>query len=309
MAFAGFYCEVTEQPVATEQCLTCARAGALAGCPMTAPVIKGILSNLRPDNFGLTVTTLLGCPRKERLKQLHSYWLKPTELWWAYRGQLMHGIAAQYIAGDANAFAEMRLAALFPSGNSDELAEITGQPDLVLLDLKKLVDHKTTKSVPGPWRTWLCPETGAVIRESSFAWRNKMMACPHCETGSHIAREIVVESAPRAYGRHVQQVSLYALLLAENGIQVESAEIVYQDMSAQLRVPVDLMPRDEAIELLQNRLRLHLQPNIPEVLTNPTDLWECDFCPVRSPCEMMYGGPVGKAGFNGTNGHNDLEAE
>ncbi|MBN1887227.1 MAG: hypothetical protein JW850_04535, partial [Thermoflexales bacterium] len=249
---------------------------------------------------------LLGCPRKERLKQLHNYWLKPTELWWAYRGQLMHGIAAQYVEGDPHAFAETRLAAMIPMG--DELVEITGQPDLVLLDRGHLVDYKTTKSVPGPWRTWVCPETGELVRERSFAWRNKMISCPHCEAGTHVAREIVVEAAPRPYPRHAQQVSLYALLLAENGVEVQTGEIVYQDMSVQLRVPVALMPPGEAMDLMKDRLRLHLQPNIPDILTDPAELWECDYCPVRRACEMMYGGPVGKAGFNG-NGHNDLEAE
>jgi len=301
MTFGGFWCEVQDdQIVSPNDCLACARLGARPGCPMTAPVIKGILSGLRPDDFGLTVTTLLSCPRKERLKQRHAYHLKPTELWWAYRGQLMHGIAAQYIEGDPNAFAETRLSALIPLDG--ELVEVSGQPDLVLLDLMHLVDYKTSKSVPGPWRTWLCPETGAVIRQSAFAWRNKMINCPHCESGSHVAREVMIESAPRAYLKHELQVSLYALLLAENGIEVQTAEIVYQDMATQLRVAVDLLPREQAVALAQSRLRFHLQADIPDVLTAPEDLWECDYCPVRRQCEMMYGGPVGgpvgKAGLS-----------
>lgn len=69
-------------------CLACARDGA-PGCPMTAPVVKGILDGLRPDDFGLTVTTLLACSRKEQLKQGWPYHLRPSESWWAYRGQLL----------------------------------------------------------------------------------------------------------------------------------------------------------------------------------------------------------------------------
>ena len=63
MPFTGFICEVTTNPVTPTECLACARAGPLPGCPMSAPVVKGILDGLRPDDFGLTVTTLLGCAR------------------------------------------------------------------------------------------------------------------------------------------------------------------------------------------------------------------------------------------------------
>ena len=37
----------------------------------------------------LTVTTLIGCVRKARLMRETPYWLKPSESYWAYRGQLM----------------------------------------------------------------------------------------------------------------------------------------------------------------------------------------------------------------------------
>lgn len=68
MPFEGFICEVSGEVVFPLHCLECARGGA-PGCPMTAPVVKGILDGLRPDDFGLTVTSLLACARKERLKQ------------------------------------------------------------------------------------------------------------------------------------------------------------------------------------------------------------------------------------------------
>jgi len=74
--------------VSAHYCLACARDGA-PGCPMTAPVVKGILDGLRPDDFGLTVTTLLACSRKEQLKQGWPYHLRPSESWCAYRGQLL----------------------------------------------------------------------------------------------------------------------------------------------------------------------------------------------------------------------------
>ncbi len=289
MPFKGFLCEATGAKTAVGACLACARNGALAGCHMTAPVVKGILDRMRPEGFGLTITVLLGCPRKQRLQPPEDYWLKPSEAWWAFRGQLMHGVAAEYAADDPLVIAETRFTMIAPDGETT----ISGQPDLVIADRHHLIDFKTTKAVPGPARTWTCPETDIVIRESQFNWRNRWMDCRHCGS-AHEARAIETTGQPRAYLRHVQQVSLYALLLWENGIEIETAEIVYQDMRTQLRVPVELLPLDEARALLEARLEPLTQPDLPDILTSPEDLWECDFCPVRAACENLHGGPVGK---------------
>jgi hypothetical protein len=256
-------------------------------------VVKGILKGLRSDDpaalqqsgIGLTVTTLLGCPRKHRLQQSEPYWLRPSETWWAYRGQLMHGIAAEYAHDDHNAIAERRFSLPVSAAPDGQIIEITGQPDLVLVDRRHLVDYKTTRSVPGPLRTWTCPESGRTIRESQFAWRNKWMSCPHCRSERHEAKAIESSGEPQPYPRHIQQVSLYRLILWENGLEVDTAEIIYQDMRQQLRLPVQLLPLDAARGLLEARLSLHRQTDLPAVLTAPEDLWECDYCPVRNACE------------------------
>lgn len=291
MPFVGFHC-VADEPaqaiVSSDYCCACARRGALAGCSLTAPVAKGIVQSLRTEDFGLTVTTLLGCPRKHRLQAEQPYLLRPTELWWAYRGQLMHGIAAEYARADTNAIAERRFSLLVGE------TEVSGQPDLVLVDRRHLIDYKTTQAVPGPARIWTCPETQRVIRESAFGWRSNWMACPHCTTRRHPAKAIEASGGPRPYPRHTQQVSLYRLLLWENGLEVDTAEIVYQDMRQQLRLPVNLMSLSEARTLLEIRVEQHTQPDLPGVLTAPEELWECDYCPVRSECERLHGAPVGR---------------
>jgi hypothetical protein len=290
MPFAGFICEATTEPVTPAKCLACARAGPLPGCPMSAPVVKGILDGLRPDDFGLTVTTLLGCARKARLKLSHDYRARPRELWWAYRGQLLHGVAASYAAADPHTIAEKRFSMVLEADGS--FVEITGQPDLVYIDRRMIVDFKTTKSVPGPWRTYHCPETEQIIRQGSFAWRNKYITCPHCPEGEHIARAVLQESLPRAYRSHIQQLSAYRLLLIENDLPVERGQIIYQDMAQQLPIDVDLLPLDETLTLLQERLALFTQPDLPPVIADPDELWTCDYCPVRSVCESLHGAPV-----------------
>jgi hypothetical protein len=292
MPFSGFVCEADGSPVTPDACLACARNGAQPGCHLTAPVINGILKHLRPDDAGLTATTLLGCARKWQLSQTHDYWIKPSEAWWSYRGQLLHGDLAQYAEADPFALAETRYE--MTTDIDGKSVTISGQPDVILIDRACLMDYKTTRRVPSPWRTWACPDSGEVIREGQFAWRAKWMDCPACGE-RHAAAEIEAVGQPRAYRQHVQQVSLYRLLLHENGIDIATAEIVYMDMATQLRVPVELMSLDEAQTLLKQRLSLFLKDELPGVLTDPEEVWLCDFCPVRSACEALHGGPVGKA--------------
>jgi len=294
MSIAGLMCDATDMPVTIEACLACARSGALPGCHQTAPVIAGIVRGLRPDDFGLTVTTLIGCVRKARLMRETPYWLKPSESYWAYRGMLMHGVAAQYAAEADHLVAEQRFAMRVETLDG-RLVEVTGQPDLVLLDQERLLDFKTTKSVPTGWRSYVCPETEQVISEGPYALRRKLIDCPHCRLGQHAVKAIEVIGEPRAKVHHVLQLSLYRLLLDRNGIVVKSGELIYQDMDTQRRVPADLLPLDEAERYLRERVTLALQPDLPSILIDEEELWQCSYCPVHDECERQQGGPVGKA--------------
>jgi CRISPR/Cas system-associated exonuclease Cas4 (RecB family) len=283
MPHIGFICDATELPVDIPDCLACARTGALPGCHQTAPVIAGIVRGLRPDDFGLTVTTLIGCLRKARLMQSEPYWLKPSESYWAYRGALMHGIAARYAEEADQVLAEQRLSIVVETFNST-LVEVSGQPDLVLLDQRHLIDYKTTKTVPTGWRAYVCPETDQVISEGPYALRRKYVECPHCTLGQHDAKAIEVLSAPRAKVQHALQVSLYRLLLHRHGHVIETAAIIYMDMDTQLRVPVDLLSLDEAERYLRERVTLAVQPDLPPVLTASDEVWECQYCAVSAAC-------------------------
>jgi hypothetical protein len=140
MSFEGFICELSQEAVSPTHCLECAREGA-PGCPMTAPVVKGILDGLRPDDFGITVSVLLGCPRKVRLMREWPYYLKPSESWWVYRGQLMHGVAYEFARHDENAIAETRFSMLVDTVKGG-MIKISGQPDLVFTDRSHLLDFK-----------------------------------------------------------------------------------------------------------------------------------------------------------------------
>lgn len=195
----------------------------------------------------------------------------------------MHGVAAQYAEETDQVLAEQRLSIVVET-LTGALVEVSGQPDLVLLDRKHLIDFKTTKSVPTGWRAYVCPETDQVISEGPYALRRRFIECPHCTLGQHDAKAIEVLSAPRAKVQHVLQVSLYRLLLHRHGLTVETAEITYQDMDTQVRVPVDLLPLDDAERYLRERVTLAIQSDLPSVLTAPDEVWECGYCAVSAVC-------------------------
>jgi hypothetical protein len=69
-------------------------------------------------------------------------------------------------------------------------------------------------------------------------------------------------------------------------------------MDKQCRIPVDLLPLDEAERYLRERVALAVQADLPPILTDPEELWMCDYCPVRAACEERHGGSVGKAAYH-----------
>jgi hypothetical protein len=120
----------------------------------------------------------------------------------------------------------------------------------------------------------------------------KWLDCGQCGI-KHLTAEIGRMTEPKAYDHHVEQVRLYRLLLHMNGIDVETAEIIYMDMERQLRLPVDLLSLDDARSLLETRLAPFLLAEMPPILEGE-GAWQCDYCPVRAACERLHGGPVGK---------------
>lgn len=307
MSFKAILCIATGEHVTPDSCIACARQGALAGCHLTAPIIKGIVESIRPDDFGLTATTVMSCARKWRLKIEHDYALDPKQSYWAFRGQIAHGIVAETEGADPQAIVEQRFSMWVampwqqaPACNpwvqvAGEAVVITGQPDLVYLDRKLILDYKTTKAVPQLYKTYTCPTTGAILREGQ--WRPKRgFVFEDCACGQdHQPRAIETVSPRRAYPGHIWQLSVYAVMLAEQGLAIQSGEIVYLDMAQTVRVPVTLIPAHEVLATLQARLPAFIQPDLPAVLPqeNGKDNWACGYCPVSAQCMAIeQGQPV-----------------
>jgi hypothetical protein len=249
----------------------------------------------------------------------HDWWEKPTQLYYAYRGTLMHAEAEKYLATDPLAAGETRL--FWFLRFDGKAIGLSGQPDLLLYDPVlggwKIVDYKTIKEIPNRTYRYNCPISGEVISETPYRVRGKSLSCAWCNERHPLEDLRVEELPPQPRGSHALQVQFYALLVEKNlayiaeavnrqlsaadnplcvpaDAPIMAAELVYLDMSGQKRIPVDLLPRPERLELLKTRLALHIGPELPDILTNPADLWQCDYCPVRQICSGLSGAPVGK---------------
>ena len=336
VGFQGFICEMSGEQVSPDECLGCALAGA-PGCDYGSPaMIAGIARNMRtpgfstriaqenfseediqPD-FGFSATELLGCPRKYHLGQMYPWWDKPSKLYWAFRGQIMHDRAEQFAMLDPYALAEKRL--YYYAKVRGRTVAVSGAPDLNRFNPLKegweLVDYKTINKI-APFYRHTCPYTGDVITEMPFPVNGNAITCFTCGE-KHPKREVRIEKIPfQPRDSHTQQMQIYAHLvenvrdrlaaqaneqLAQAGLDVRvpedapvvSAELHYMSMKEPKRVPVELWPLEGRRNFIADCLSAMLRDDLPPILADPREVWQCNYCPLRSVCEEEHGGVVGK---------------
>ena len=324
--FQGFVCELSGEHVAASECLACASAGA-PGCRYGSPaIIAGIANNMRTPNFslaaaqqkrtdvhfdfGFSATELLGCPRKKRLTQEYPWWDKPSSLYWAFRGNLMHAQAEAY--GEINPYAVVEERLFWFLRFSGKVIGLSGAPDLLVYQPQQegwlMVDYKTMKKVQPHLYRHICQATGKIISDMPFRVRGKQMNCPHCEM-KHPKDEIQiiqVDFQPR--GSHREQLQIYALLVEKNAAKlaatanarllaaglpasvppdapVTGAELVYMDMAGMIRTEVEIWSYDDRLAFLKEKLAAAITPEMPLALTDSSQTWQCNYCPVATTCE------------------------
>ncbi len=287
--FKGFMCHITDIPVTPEECLACSLAGGFqdAGsgqwCPFTPPIVRGLTASNAPRGLlAYSVTELLGCPRKAVLREQADFWVKPSQAYWAFRGKLAHAIV-ELGHQDPGVILEERYYA-----DLDGMM-ITGQVDLLYTARRHLVDYKTTKQAPQDLKRYVCPACGSVLRETPWAYKKgTSVTCKECGA-VHNANALQAQSVPpKPYAGHVQQLNVYRWLLTQNHIPVETAEIVYLDMSEALRLPVPLWPLTDTETVLRERLaalQARGADGLPAgVQDDAEENWQCRFCPVATQC-------------------------
>ena len=287
MPFDGFTCVVTGEHVSPEDCLTCAQRGGLEQrngmlCPMSPPVLRGIIENAQPRGLrAYSVTEVTGCPRQVYLADQEPFDVDPEQAYWLFRGTLGHKIVEEYTNGDA--IVEQRFYAPLNG------MLLTGQPDVVYPERLLVVDYKTTKRVPKRRKVYACPDCGIVLRDSQWkARQGTLLNCPDCGEAWD-ANVIGYHYEPAApYADHITQLSIYRWLLRENGIEVETGEIVYLSMAKTLRLPVELWPLEATVAYLQERVAALVDleaDGLPYgVWDDPDEQWRCKYCAVQDVC-------------------------
>lgn len=135
----GFHCPYGQGDISFADCLEHSKTEP-PECGFVHPILAGIVGNLRGEMEHITVTQLLNCLRKVVLERRHDVYIEPQQLYYGFRGQMFHQIAAG--VDRDGCVVEQRF--------SREVAGITlsGQPDLIVPRLKKLYDFKTTRRIP-----------------------------------------------------------------------------------------------------------------------------------------------------------------
>ena len=134
----GFHCPQGKGDLPFDECLRCA-VSHNNPCQFDYPILSAMCSNLRMEE-SVSVSTLLNCLRKVVLQNRYDVYLDPTQLYYAFRGQLFHTVVAEAQAADAVTEKEFkRIVAGIP---------LTGHPDVIYPRHRKLVDYKSTKRIP-----------------------------------------------------------------------------------------------------------------------------------------------------------------
>lgn len=138
----GFICERTGERMAFEDCLDCAmsRVNRKLDCPFDEATILGMIAN-QEVREEISVTMISGCHRGVFISQNYDYYIRPSQAYWAFRGQIAHRIC-QDLELQRDAVKEK---AFYKEW---EGIKVKGTPDLIIPSQKVLKDYKTTKAVP-----------------------------------------------------------------------------------------------------------------------------------------------------------------
>lgn len=130
----GFICERTEEPISFSECLECSRIQ--HPCPFWDTVLQALIENNadRPG-AGLSATMLTGCLRQTYFNLTLDYYQKPSKLWPALRGTMIHSMLEKVKL--PNKLIEVRL------GYKIDGMEITGKPDEYDIGRKMIIDYKS----------------------------------------------------------------------------------------------------------------------------------------------------------------------
>lgn len=134
----GFHCPEGKGDLFFNECLKCAALHKNT-CQFDYPILASMHRNIRKEE-GISVSSLLNCLRKVVLQIRNDVYLDPKDLYYAFRGQLFHTVIAKAQADGA--ICEKRFKRTVAG------IILSGHPDVIYPECKKLVDYKSTRRIP-----------------------------------------------------------------------------------------------------------------------------------------------------------------
>lgn len=214
-------------------------------------LIKQQVTKVRPD--GISVTQLLGCPRKVFLEKTNDWYSHPIENWPALRGTLVHSLLEQ--TGGQSAEIEVRYE------RQHRGITISGQPDSVRTigtgKRRLLRDWKSTNKLPYYDNAY----SGHKMQTNVYRW--------------------LLELDPRFTEIEIVYISMdgvKAIPLKKGGTTKYGRQIENQVMTDE-QVEAFLDERLLVLDAQTKAGRPVAYHNVDEA-----DLWNCAFCPVKPIC-------------------------
>lgn len=217
-------------------------------------LIQQQVSKPRPD--GISVTQLLGCPRKVFLEKTNDWFSSPIENWPALRGTIVHNLLEA--TGGENTEVEVRYAKEYKG------ITLSGQPDSVRVigkgKRRLLRDWKSTAKLPFYDNAY----TGHRMQTNVYRW--------------------LLDLDPRFTEIEIVYISMEgvkAIPLKKGGTTRYGRAIENQ-----------VLDNEQVEAFLDERLLTLAKQNetgIPVAYhdVDEADLWNCNFCPVKDVCYTL----------------------
>lgn len=260
MPLLGTRCRWRGGLISTAECVACAETGANP-CGYPLSMIRLMTKDRKPDVVGCSATMLEGCPREHGLKANVRWYTDPERTYTRAFGSLMHA-GNEFIHGAlAEKFSpEVRYARLFNG------VKVTAQVDSIYFE----------------------DECHAIIRDLK------------------LVPSLAPSELNRKLKHHRVQFSVQRWILAGMGIEVTSIDLDFLTHKGMRQVNLtpegdpelpnaSLLSLEETETYLGERLPnlvAALGGALPDPLSNPQDLWRCNWCDVRPECEYAWGRPI-----------------
>lgn len=260
MPQVGFVCEVDETEVSFDACRTCAKDGGKkienTVCHYTEVIDQLATANEHRKGLGISVTMLTSCTRRSYLERKADWYVKPSQQYWSWRGQLVHLLLEGTDRRDA--IRERRYEREVPEHG----VRLSGQVDLLYPARKLLVDYKTIRKLPNE------PKDGHVLQLNIYRW----LLAKGREYGNQVPVEIEVDNLGLMYFDMSGVRKFRAPLMDLDEIQ---DFVVQKTGEIQTAIQTDGQV---------------LPPVLPKA-----ERWLCrGYCNVKHLCEKAEGKPVSK---------------